>query len=107
MPGEKIADAIHGLRPRDDSQRALLSRSEALSETVLQARWLAGAANTQSVHQAFLVVILFWLTITFASFGLFSPRNTLVVAVLLICTLSVGGAVFLVLEMDGPFDGLI
>jgi hypothetical protein len=30
-----------------------------------------------------------------------------VLTVLLLCALSVAGAVFLVLEMDGPFDGLI
>jgi hypothetical protein len=31
----------------------------------------------------------------------------MVVAVLFVCALSVGSAVFLVLEMDGPFDGLL
>jgi hypothetical protein len=30
-----------------------------------------------------------------------------VIAVLFVCALSVGSAVFLVLEMDGPFDGLL
>jgi len=55
----------------------------------------------------FLVALLFWLTITFASFGLFAPRNALVVTVLFVCALSVASAVFLVLEMDGPFDGLL
>jgi hypothetical protein len=55
----------------------------------------------------FLVILLFWLTITFVSFGLFAPRNHSVVSVLLVCALSVGSAVFLVLEMDAPFDGLL
>jgi hypothetical protein len=55
----------------------------------------------------FFAVLLFWLTITFASFGLFAPRNAMVVTVLFVCALSVGSAVFLVLEMDGPFDGLL
>lgn len=55
----------------------------------------------------FLVVLLFWLTISFASFGLFAPRNATVIAVLFVCALSVAGAVFLILEMDGPFEGLI
>jgi hypothetical protein len=50
---------------------------------------------------------LFWLTTTFASFGLFAPRNGMVVTVLFICALSVSSALFLVLEMDGPFDGLL
>jgi hypothetical protein len=53
------------------------------------------------------VVLLFWLTITFTSFGLFAPANATVLAVLLVCALSVSGAILLVLEMDDPFEGLI
>jgi hypothetical protein len=55
----------------------------------------------------FLMILLFWLTLTFASFGLFAPRNATVVAVLFLCSLSVAAAVFLILEMDKPFEGLI
>jgi hypothetical protein len=55
----------------------------------------------------FLLILLFWLTITFASFGFFAPRNALVVTVFFVCALSVASAVFLILEMDGPFDGLL
>ena len=60
-----------------------------------------------SIPVPFLVVLLFWLTITFASFGLFAPRNAMVLTALFVCALSVGSAVFLVVEMDGPFDGLL
>jgi hypothetical protein len=55
----------------------------------------------------FLVILVFWLTITFASFGLFAPRHATVLAVLFVCALSVGSAVFLILEMDTPFDGVL
>jgi hypothetical protein len=107
-PGvEGLADAILRLEPRDDAQRALQSRALDLSEALLKTRWLALAAIESSVPLPFLVILLFWLTITFASFGLFAPRNGTVIAVLLVCAISVGSAVFLVLEMDGPFEGLI
>ena len=65
------------------------------------------AGTGSSIPVPFLAVLLFWLTITFASFGLFAPRNTMVVTVLFVCSLSVGSAVFLVVEMDGPFDGFL
>ena len=104
---EGLADAIRGLTPRDDSQRSLQSRALDLAEALLQARWLFFAGSGTSVPLPFLVVLLFWLTITFASFGLFAPRNATVLAVLFVCALSVGSAVFLILEMDGPFDGLL
>ncbi len=60
-----------------------------------------------SIPWPFLIVLVFWLTITFMSFGLQAPANATVLAVLLLCALSVAGAVFLIQEMDGPFDGLI
>jgi hypothetical protein len=104
---ERLADAIRGLNPRDDAQRALKSRALDLAEALLQARWLALAGTETSVPLPFLVILLFWLTITFTSFGLFAPRNATVLAVLLVCSMSVASAVFLVLEMDVPFNGLL
>jgi len=104
---ERFAAAIYDLKPQDDSQRALKSRALDLSEGLLQSRWLMFAAIQPAVRVPFLVILLFWLTITFASFGVFAPRNAVVFTVLFVCALSVSLAVFLVLEMDTPFDGLL
>jgi hypothetical protein len=104
---ERLAGAIRDLTPRDDSQRSLQSRAAQLGEEILQARWLAFAGVGTSVPLPFLAILLFWLTITFASFGLFAPRNGTVLVVLFVCAVSVGSAVFLILELDGPFDGLL
>ena len=38
---------------------------------------------------------------------MFARPNATVVVALLFCALSVAGAIFLILELDGPFDGLI
>ena len=103
---EEAVEAIRSLGPRDESQRAAQSRASDLIETVLQARWLA-ALGESAVPLLFISVLVFWLTITFTSFGLFAPRNSTVLAVLFVCALSVSSALFLVLELDGPFDGLI
>ena len=78
-----------------------------LPKSLLEARWLAFAGSEASVPGLFLVVILFWLTITFASYGLLATRNATVVTVLFVCAVSVGSALFLILEMDGPFHGLL
>jgi len=60
-----------------------------------------------SIPVPFLVVLVFWLCIIFASFGLFAPRNATVIAVLFVCALSVSGAIFLILELDRSFEGLL
>ena len=107
-PGmEELVDAIRALTPRDAAQQVLQSRALALAEGLWQARWLVFAGTGTAIRLPFFVVLLFWLTITFASFGLCAPRNATVLAVLFVCALSVGGAVFLIVEMDGPFDGLV
>jgi hypothetical protein len=54
-----------------------------------------------------LVVLIFWLTIIFISFGLYVPRNATVVVSLLVSAISVSGAIFLILEMYSPYEGLI
>jgi hypothetical protein len=60
-----------------------------------------------SIPAPFLVVLVFWLSIIFVSFGLFAPRNATVVAAFFICALSVSGAIFLILELDQSFEGLL
>lgn len=104
---EGLADAIRALTPRDNTQQSLQSRALDRAEELLQTRWLVFADSKTSIPLPFLVVLLFWLTITFVSFGLFAPRNATVLTVLFVCALSLGSAMFLILEMDGPFDGLL
>jgi hypothetical protein len=52
-------------------------------------------------------VVVCWLTLIFASFGLFAPRNATVIAAMVLCAASVAGSLFLILEMDRPFSGVI
>lgn len=104
---EGLAERIRALTPRDDSQRSLQARAVDRAEKILEARWLVFAFGEASVPVPFLLVIVSWLTITFASFGLLTDRNATVVTMLFVCAVCVGSAVFLVLEMDGPFSGLL
>lgn len=104
---ERLVDQIRGLSPQNDDQRWLKTRALDLCESLLSARWVVVGGAGTSVPRPFIAVLVFWLTLIFGCFGLFAPRNATVVALLLICALSVGGAMFLILEMDSAFDGLI
>lgn len=104
---EALAARIRALTPKNDDQRWLQSHALELSEEMLETRWQLFAALGSSIPLPFLSILIFWLTVTFASFGLFAPRNATVIATLLVCSVSVAAAVFLVLELDAPFDGLI
>jgi Na+/H+ antiporter NhaC len=72
-----------------------------------QTRWLMYEQGANSVSQPMVVILVFWLTAIFVSFGLFAPRNATTITALFVAGLSVSGAIFLILEMYSPFGGLI
>jgi hypothetical protein len=98
---------LRELTPKDDRQKSLLAQASQISSDVLQTRLLLVEQQQNELPLIFLVLLIFWLTGLFISFGLFAPRNGTVLAVLLICALSVSSAIFLVLEMNRPLDGFI
>jgi hypothetical protein len=88
-------------------QRALRSQAETMALDVGRMRLLLFENLGTSIPVPFLVVLVFWLCIIFGSFGLFAPRNATVIGVLCVCALSVSGAIFLILELDRSFEGLL
>jgi hypothetical protein len=106
-PVEALFDKIDALTPQDDVQRALRSQAETMALDVGRTRLLLFEHLGTSIPVPFLVVLVFWLCIIFASFGLFAPRNATVIAVLGVCSLSVAGAIFLIIELDRSFEGLL
>ena len=98
---------LRQLAPQTDQQRELKSQALQQIGQVLKARWVLVEETTATIPVAFLVVVVCWLTLIFASFGLFAPANATATAALLICALSVAGSVFLILELNTPFSGLM
>jgi hypothetical protein len=104
---EVLQAKIRQLTPATDAQRQLLSHAEKLSGELLESRWLLIAQAQRELPRTFVVVLLFWLTMLHISFGLLAPRNATVITMLLISALSVSGAMFIILEMDHPLNGMI
>ena len=104
---EDVQDRVRALTPAGDAQHWLQSRALEISGALAKTRWLLAAQTDRSISPAFLFLLVFWLAAIFTSLGLFAPLNTTVIAALVVCALSVSGAIFLMLEMDTPFDGLI
>lgn len=105
--GSKVYDAIEALTPQTDNQRQLKSQAQAASVDVGQMRWLLFVQSGSSISTPLLTVVVCWLAIIFFSFGLFAPWNNTALIALLVSAMSVSGAIFLILELDQPFDGLI
>ena len=104
---ETLIDKIQGLSPRDDRQRSLQAQALNMAISVGRVRWLMYEQGNASVSKPLLVIMVFWLTVVFISFGLFAPHNATTIASLFAAGLSVSGAIFLILEMYAPYGGLI
>ncbi len=105
---EALQGKLRQLSPQNDAQRWLQSRALQVSGDIAETRWLLIEGRGQSsLPMPFLVVLVDWLVIIFFSFGLFSPRNATVIVVLLLCALSAAGSLYLIQELDRPYEGLI
>jgi hypothetical protein len=104
---EGLYEKIQELAPKNDAQRAMQAQAIKTGTDFAQTRWLLFAQKGSSIPTPFLVVMVCWLTLILASFSLFAPSNATVFVTLLVCALAVTSAVFLILELDRPFDGMI
>ncbi len=104
---EGVQDALLALSPKDDRQKYLRTLCLTLSSTLIQARWSLEQRMGHSIPVPFLVLLIFWLAVVFASFGLFAPTNATTILALLLCSLAVAGGIVLIEELDNPLSGLI
>lgn len=105
--GQALFSSIHKLSPQSDEQRALKAEAVDTVTDIAKTRWLLAAQSDTSIPRPLLIMVIVWLAIIFLSFGLFAPINKTVVVTMIIVSLLVSSALFLILELDRPFDGVI
>jgi hypothetical protein len=105
--GNVLFDQVRNLSPKTESQRSLQSQALQIGSELGRTRWLLVEEQESALPAPFLVVVVFWLGVLFLSFGLFAPPNPTVIVTLLVCALSVAGAMFIIVDLDDPFGGLI
>jgi Protein of unknown function (DUF4239) len=106
-PGERLQAELWKVTPENDEQRMLRARALELSNEVAQTRLLAINRAHGSIPPVFLVVLVLWLGIMFAGFGLVTTKNPTVIMTLLLCAVSVAGAVLMIEELNRPLEGLM
>jgi hypothetical protein len=107
MVGKSIIEKIHALSPKDDDQKFFKQQCLSLEVQLGQLRWLMYEQNTIPFPSFLLVMLIAWLIVLYASFGIFAPRNPLVLAGFLASALAICGAILLILQMYRPQSGLI
>jgi hypothetical protein len=96
------------LRPTTEAQRVLQAQALKVVGDTGQMRWLLFSQERGStIPVPFLTVLVAWLALLLASFGLLARGNATTLLSLAACSLSVASAIFLILDLDHPFEGII
>jgi hypothetical protein len=104
---ERLHASLWKLTPRDDEQRGLRARALQITNEQASTRTLILLQKDGTIPMPLLAALVAWLVIIFAAFGLCAPRNFTTTGALFVCSVCASGAIFLILEMDRPLDGII
>ena len=99
--------ALEQLEPRSDLQRILKTKATSVAADLGEIRTLLLVRSGSSISTPLLIALACWCMIIFFSFSLVAPPNTTTRLALIASAFSVAGAVFLLLELDRPFEGLV
>jgi hypothetical protein len=105
--GDALYVALQRLSPRDDTQRTLKAQVESLAVDLGQLRSLLIAQSIPSISKPMLIVLVSWLVVIFFGFSVIAPPNATTMLASVASAFSVACAIFLILELDQPFGGLI
>jgi hypothetical protein len=104
---DEIYTKILALEPKNDAQRTTQAHALKMVHDTAQVRWHLYSEQGSSIPIIFLVLMVAWMSLSFAAYGLFAPRHATSLVVLFLGAFVVSSAVFLILELDQGFGGMI
>lgn len=105
--GNAVYGVVQALSPHDDAQRKLKEQAISVGIDIGQLRSLLAAQSVPSISTPMLIVLVLWLAIIFLGFSTLAPPNVTAIFALVVSAVAVSGAIFLILELDQPFGGVI
>jgi hypothetical protein len=104
---QRLEDLMLALKPGNERDKWWLGQAMTLAGKIGDTGWLMAQQVGQGTPRAFVVLLAFWLTSLFASFGLFGPQNRTTLVFVILCALAVAGAIGLILELEKGFGGIV
>lgn len=102
-----VGGALGSIRPGDAEHADMLRDLRQQFQNIVKLRWDIVEQSGGGIPMPMVVMVSTWLVLIFGSFGYRAPRNVTVVSSLLIAAALMSGTIYLVLDMDIPFDGII
>jgi hypothetical protein len=103
----EIGDSLSLLNPGDPGHVALWNDARQQYQRIVERRWILVEQSEGVIPRPLIAMLVAWLILIFASFGYRAPKNIIVVSMFVIAALLISAAIYLVLDMDIPFSGLI
>jgi len=99
--------ALLNLEAHNDTERTLKAQSVSMILDMAQVRSLMQSESTTSISKSMLTALVLWLVLIFLGFSLIAPPNATANITLIPSALCAAGAIFLILELDRPFSGIM
>lgn len=103
----RVIARLRQLVPRDSLQASLQARASTVSNALAEIQLTLYAHPSDSLSKPFVFVLVLWLCFIFGSFAMSADANATMLCVLFFCALSAASAIYLILELGQPFDGLM
>ena len=104
---EVLRSRFRDLDPQSTRDKLFQDRFMTLSGEMILAGSELLESHGSSVGPHIVAIVDVWLMIIFLGFGLFAPRNRVSVSAMVVSAGAVAMALFMIVEMDTPFDGFV
>ncbi len=104
---QDLGQALYGLQIRDAFHHDLAGSLQDQYAKIVEQRWSIVESAEGVIPIPVLITLVAWLALIFASYGYRAPKNGVVVTIFVSAATLIGASVFVVLDMDMPFQGLI
>lgn len=105
--GKHLSEDVLDLDAKTTAQKFFQTRALELAAQIASTRLTMHEQSLGSVPVFLMIILVAWLTMLFLGFGLYAPRNKTVVLAFGCGAFAVAGALFLILDMNHPYRGLI
>ncbi len=101
---QQVGSAIHDLPQDDLPEREARNGAYRQFKSLDQSRWELLSSEDPRTPLPFLLTLLFWMAIVFASLGLTAPSNPVAAIVVLLGATAVASAMYVIIDLNILFD---
>jgi hypothetical protein len=104
---DSVINAIQSLPAATGAQQTDQKGALDLATTIGHTRLMMFVQSTATISTPLLAILMLWVSTLFLGFGLFARLNPTVSGAFFVGSLCVAAAIFLILELNSPFSGLM